>query len=1139
HAHTNYSLLDGVSDPEAMAEHAAVLGLRALAITDHDTLAGIVRFAVAAKRQRIRAIIGAELTIEPRHPTSTGDHVVLLAETLEGYRNLCRLLTFAYARGGKDAPGIPFDVLATHAEGLIALSGCPRGELPRTLLREGEDAALRVAGRYKEAFRGAFFVELQKHHLQLDGARNAGLRAVAARARLQTVATTNAHYHDAERALLHDVVTCIRHRTTLEEAGTLLRGNHDYALKSPAQMARLFAAEVRHAAADRHPHLDPLRGTLVVAERCAFGLQDLQYEFPRPYVPGGESELSFLIRLVEGGRDLFYPNAGPEVQARLDHELDIVRQLDLAGYLLVFKEVVDWTHRHGIAVSIRGSAPSSALLYCLGLCPIDPLEHNLLFERFCSPQRKEYPDIDLDFAHEKRELVIQHVYEKYGRDHAAMVCETNTYRWKSALRDVAKVLGLSAQRAQQLADQIDWHDEDPAERLLAPSPTPVVKPERMTKNRTGGLLSVGIGSGPRDQARTVAHLAGAPEAEAPAGGPGGEAPGRAVGAKPESLARGSGGAQRPPAPPAGEISGRMALLLLKLARQLLHSPRHRSIHVGGMVISAGPLTNVAPIEPARMPNRTILPWDKDDLSMLAEEFGVNLIKMDLLALGMLSAIGRCFDHVHNTTGQRLNLHGFRYDPRCYQVLSAADTIGLFQVESRAQQSFLPRLKPTNLAETAISVGAIRPGPGAARAGHHIVLRRQGKEQVSYPTPELKEVLKETWGVLLWQEQAIQVAVAVAGYSPGEADQLRRAMSHKRSVEYMDQACAELVDRMVARGHSPTTAESVRKMIVGFAGYGFPRSHAYAFAHLALISASLRLQYPAAYYCALLNCQPMGFYAPHTLLWDAYRHNVPVLPVDVNLSDWECTLEALPGVPPEEPAIRLGFREVAGLGPAARAIIEREHARGPFTSLADFIARTGFNREDLERLAEVGTFLSLESPEDRERRASVWAAGELAGFGHQHLPGLAEQIATKPTLTPFNEWEEVQADYRGLGYSLHRHVISFYRPRLNRLRALSAVQLQTAKRGLIVKAGGLVIVRQRPESAGRVLFLTIEDETGLFNAIVYPNAYERLRQVLRGEPLLVIEGPVQLQDGVVHILVRRAWPLAAAERVAAVPSHDFH
>ncbi|HEU5316756.1 MAG TPA: DNA polymerase III subunit alpha, partial [Chloroflexota bacterium] len=1074
HAHTNYSLLDGTSDPEAMVEQAAALGLSALAITDHDTLAGIVRFGVAAKRHNVRSIIGLELTLAPRD-----DHVVLLAESLEGYRNLCRLLTRAYSRGGKDAPAVPFDVLAAHAGGLVALSGCARGELPRTLEREGEAAARDVAARYRDAFRGAYFVELQRHHLQLDGPRNAGLRAIAEELELQCVATTDAHYHDGGRALLHDVVTCIRHGTALESAGTLLRGNHDFALKSPKQMGLLFAGDVRDAAERGLPRLDPIRGTLVAAERCTFGLQDLRYEFPQPWVPEGESDFSFLVRLVEAGRNLFYPSSGPEVQARLEHELGIVRQLDLAGYLLVFKEVVDWTHEHGIEVSIRGSAPSSALLYCLGLCPIDPLEHNLLFERFCSPERREYPDIDLDFAHEKRELVIQHVYDKYGRDHAAMVCETNTYRWKSALRDVSKVLGLSAQRAQQLADQVDWHDEDPAERLMGPSPPAAIAGAPPSfKNRTGGLHPVGASGGPRDHARATARSA-ALTIPATAAVPTIAVP--------------------PPTPvTGGEISGRLAETLLKLARQLLHSPRHRSIHVGGMVVSAGPLTNVAPIEPARMPDRTILPWDKDDLSLLAEEFGVQLIKMDLLGLGMLSAIGRCFEHVRQTTGERLALHGFRYDSRCYEVLSAADTVGLFQVESRAQQSFLPRLKPTNLSEVAISVGAIRPGPGAARAGTHIVLRRQGKERKTYPIPELEPILEETWGVLLWQEQAISVAVTAAGYTPGEADQLRRAMSHKRSVEYMDRACQELVERMVARGHDRETAENVRKMIVGFAGYGFPRSHAYAFAHLALISATLRLRYPAAYYCALLNCQPMGFYAPHTLLWDAHRHGVRVLSVDVNRSDWECRLEPVPGQPAGAPAIRLGFKEVVGLGPAAKAVFERERARGAFASLADFIARTGFNREELERLAEVGTFLSLEDPSGRERRASIWAAGELAGFGAQHLPGLAEQVATRADLAPLGEWEEVQADYRGMGYSVGRHVISYFRPRLDRQRALSAAALLKAKRGLVIRAGGLVICRQRPSTASGVTFMTMEDESGFVNLVVWPAVYERYKRLIKTE-----------------------------------------
>lgn len=1105
HAHTNFSLLDGSSSPEAMVEEASRLGLRALAITDHDTLSGIVRFGAAAETAGLQAITGIELTIGngPYSPTQPGQgvgaisatewgrstapvgdtdqgtsHLTLLAETLTGYRNLCTLLTEAYQCGGRDTPWVPFETLARHATGLIALSGCPQGELGQTLARHGPEAGMMVAARYREAFgKENYFIELHRHGLPGDGARNAGLREVATRLGLGCVATQNAHYHDASRAQLHHVVTCIRHGTTLADAGAHLRANDEYRLKSGAEMARLFRDECTRAGSD--PRRDPVRTTLAIAERCTFTLHDLVYEFPKPRLPNGESALSFLTRLVEAGKTVFYPDATAEVDARLRHELEIADQLGLSGYLLVFKEIVDWSQSQGILVSMRGSAPASAMLYCMGLCPIDPLEHNLLFERFCSPERREYPDIDLDFPHERREEVIQHIYTKYGRDYAAMVCEVNTYRARSAVRDVAKVLGLSATRAQRLADALDRHDDDPLGRL----------------------------------AREDVH-------------------------------------------------GRLAEILVDLSRQLVDSPRHHSIHVGGMVISAEPLAMVTPIVPARMTGRTVLPWDKDDLTILAEVFDVHLIKMDLLSLGMLSAIGRCFDHVASLTGERLELHGFRYDPRVYDQLCEADTVGLFQVESRAQQSFLPRWRPRNLADVAISVGAIRPGPGAARAGEHIVRRRWGREPVTYPARELIPALRETYGVLLWQEQCIQVAVIAAGYTPGEADQLRRAMSHKRSTEQMEAVCEEMVTRMIDRGYDNETAESIQAMVVGFAGYGFPRAHAYPFAHLALISATLRLRYPEAYYAALLNCQPMGFYAPHTLLWDAHRHGVRVLPVHVNHSAWPSTLEPILPEPVAngEPvgamhhiAIRLGLQEVHGLGPAAREAFEEARATGPFTSIADLVARTRFDRERLECLAEVGALIGLPTGDtttgsSTDRRATAWLTGELAGFGQGHLPGLADQLVTRPALAPMTDWEEVQAEYRTLGYAPGRHAIAYLRPSLVAQRAFTADSLGKQRHGRLVRAGGLVICRQRPETAGGVLFLTVEDETGLFNAIVQPPVYERLRRVLRGEGLLVLEGPLQLNDGTVHIMVRKAWPLrpetptgttrSHTGELVGVRSHDF-
>ncbi len=1121
HAHTNFSFLDGASDPEAMAETAAALGLRGLAITDHDSLSGIVRFGAAAQSHGVHPITGIELSVEPPlarsltvtrisphdqpaprlalldgdAPTPEVAHLVLLAEDLTGYRNLCALLTEAYRHGGLDAPRVPWEVLARHAGGLVALSGCEAGEVPRALARGGPEVALAIAARYRDTFgRHGFAIELHRHGLPADGPRNAALQGIASRLDLTCVATQDAHYHDASRARLHHVVTCIRHGTTLAEAGALLRPNDEYRLKSGAEMARRFREERARAAS---PAQDPVRATLAIAERCAFTLHDLRYEFPRPRLPHGESALSFLTRLVHAGKVVFYPDASDEVEARLAHELDIVDQLGLAGYLLVFKEIVDWSQSQGILVSMRGSAPASAMLHCMGLCPIDPLEHGLLFERFCSPERREYPDIDLDFPHERREEVIQHIYEKYGRTHAAMVCEVISYRSRSAVRDVAKVLGLPAARAQRLADLLDYRDADPLERLANEG-----------------------------------------------------------------------------------IRGRLADLLIDLTRQLADSPRHLSIHVGGMVISSEPLNHVTPVLPARMEARTVLPWDKDDLTILAETFDVQLIKMDLVSRGMLSAIGRCFDHVAELTGERLDLHGFRYDPGVYDQLCAADTVGLFQVESRAQQSFLPRLRPRNLADTAISVGAIRPGPGAARAGEHIVRRRQGREPITYPAHELIPALRETYGVLLWQEQCIQVAVIAAGYTPGEADQLRRAMSHKRSEEKMREVCAEMVDRMTARGYDTSTAEAVRDMVVGFAGYGFPRAHAYPFAHLALISATLRLRYPEAYYAALLNCQPMGFYAPHTLLWDAHRHGVRVLPVHVNCSAWESTLEPLPRTPLSREAgegqgvgasssravgdvqggsptdhdrpiaIRLGMREVHGLGPAARETFEAARADGPFQSIADLVVRTGFDRDRLESLAEVGALLGLPSGAStgkagpgRDRRAVAWVTGELAGVGPAYLPGLAEQLVTRPDLEPMSAWEEVQAEYRTLGYAPNRHAVAWLRPTLEGHGAVTAAGLVRQRHGRVARAGGLVICRQRPETAGGVLFLTVEDETGLFNAIVQAPVYERLRRVLRGEGLVVLEGPVQQRDGTTHLMVRQAWPLRPGGAVAVpspvgVRSHDF-
>jgi error-prone DNA polymerase len=1047
HCHSNFSFLDGTSDPEDLVTRASTLGLPAVALTDTNGLYGVVRFAAAARVREMhdgwapRAIVGAELLLED------GDRIVFLVRDLDGYRNLCWLIDRAHrsvppgpAREVSE-PRITFDQLDGHAGGLIAL------------IRPEITTARHVAP-YRDLFGvDRILLETRRHLLPGEGLRNEALRRTAQTLGLRCVATNDVHYATKDRARLHDVVTAIRHRVPLERAAQpkggrppLLFPNDERCLKSPAEMARLF-----------RDHPEELATTLEIAERCTFSLRDLSYELPRPLdIPDGQDPYDVLVEQVWEGARRYYGPVTPKLLERIVHELDIVKQLKLPGYLLTFKDIVDFCHRERILVSIRGSAPASVLLYCLGLCPIDPLEHGLLFERFASPERGEYPDIDLDIAHEDRERVIQYVYERYGRERVAMVCEVNTYRARSAVRDVAFALGLPQHQIDVLAKTVDLYDRGSMDVLLGGSALPVDE--------------------------------------------------------------------------------RVSDVLVSLCRQLIGAPRHLSIHVGGMVISSRPLHEVVHSQPARMPQRTIIPWDKDDLTLLAEYFKVNLIKIDLLGLGMLKVVARVFDAVEARGEEPLSLHGFRYDARVFDGICKGDTIGLFQIESRAQVSFLPKLKPRDLHDVAVSVGAIRPGPGATGAGNHIARRRNGQEPIHYPHPDLEDALKQTLGVLLWQEQVMQVATIMAGYRLGEAEQLRRAMTHKRSYEAMEQLCDDLVERMLQRGHPPALAEEIRRMVVGFAGYGFPRAHAYPFAHLALVSATLRLRYPAEYYAALLNSQPMGFYAPHTLVWDASRHGVRVLPVDVNASEWDCTVVE-PGV------LRLGFTLIRGLGARAREILERERARGPYHSIADFVRRTGLDRDTVERLAEVGAFLRF-----GERRATIWRAGELAGLGGPgRLPELADQIAEATTLPPMDAWESTRTEYAGLGLSPDRHLIQFYRPRLRLQGVCPAAQLERAPAGP-VRVAGIVICRQRPETANEFMFMTLEDETGLVNVIVQPRIYREQARILRGEPLLLIEGILQRDGDVMDVIVRRAWPFvdleddgpgqAVAPAALAVPSHDY-
>jgi len=1167
HCHSNFSFLDGTSDPSELVERAAALGLPALALTDNHGLYGIVRFATTAKLREEhgeptpRPIFGAELLL------ADGERLVLLVQDLAGYRNLCWLIGRAHRRsplsgaergaGGAmgiegphgrpgrstPEPSITLADLAGHTEGLIVLarpSTAPEARLATLRDLFGPDH---------------LFVETQRHLVPGEEPRNATLRRAAQALGLRCVATNAVHYAVKDRAPLYDVVTSIRLRVPLEQAALphgdrppLLFPNHERCLKAPAEMAQLF-----------REHPEEIAATVEIAERCTFALEDLSYEFPRPNnLPEGKDPYDLLVEEVWAGAWKYYgQRITTQLQTRILHELKIVGDLNLSGYLLVFKDIVDFCHREQILVSVRGSAPASVLLYCLGLCPIDPLANDLLFERFASPERKEYPDIDLDIAHEDRERVIQYVYETYDRERVSMVCEVNTYRGRSAIRDVAFALGLPQHQIDALAKTVDLYDRQSLDTLLAPADADT------TQAASPGL--------PLSRARR-GDVGAADVRAAQRKGPHGRSDGRGAG----------GGGPLP-------VDSRVANQLIDLCQQLIDAPRHLSIHVGGMVVSARPLHEVVHNQPARMPDRTIIPWDKDDVTALAEHFNVHLIKMDLLGLGMLKVISRVFEMLEARGEASLSLHGFQYDERVYDGICKGDTIGLFQIESRAQISFLPRLKPRNLHDVAISVGAIRPGPGATGAGGQIAKRRDNPHLVRYPHPDLEPVLKQTLGVLLWQEQAMQVAKIMAGYTLGEAEQFRRAMTHKRSYEAMERLCDDLVERMLARGHTKDLAEEIRRMVIGFAGYGFPRAHAYPFAHIALISATLKLRYPAEYYAAILNSQPMGFYAPHTLVWDAHRHGVRVLPIDVNISAWDCQLEkALTRRPPlptvgegetngklqvgsplsqvgsplsqvgsplprtgrgvggEGHCLRLGFNLVRGLGSRAREVLERERERGPYHSIADFVRRTGLDRDAVERLAEVGAFLRFD-----ERRAAIWRAGELAGLSSPgHLPGLADQIAESADLPAMDAWESTRADYAGLGLSPDRHLVSFYRPRLRLYNVRAAAEMEHVRAGP-VRIGGIVICRQRPETANDFMFMTLEDETGLVNVIVQPKVYHAQTRALRGEPLLVIEGILQREGIVMDVIVRRAWPFTALEggnttldagkiepAARAVPSHDF-
>jgi error-prone DNA polymerase len=1186
HSHSAFSLLDGAALPEALVLRAKELGLAALALTDHDELGGAVRFASAARELDISGIIGAELTVTV--PLRDGSaplvtHLPLLTESREGYANLSTLVTLARTDASRRGePSVSLDQLAQHANGLFALTGCPRGWVPTLAARGDVDGACDAAATLLDIFGHRVAVECWDHGLLEERDTTQRLIDVARALDVPWVVTNDVHYVRARDRVVHDVLACLRHQRPLDRMGTRLRPNGEWYLKSAAQIARRWQG-----------NLDGVRATLAVAERCTFRLEDLKPTLPAFPLPAGVSEDEYLARLVEQGAHERWGPPGttrrtPAHDAQIAHELALITRLGLAGYFLIVWDIVRFARRDGILCQGRGSAANSAVCYCLGITAVDPIRLGLLFERFLSEERTEAPDIDIDFAHRERERVLQYVYERYGREHAAMVCEQITYRGKSAVRDAARVLGFSVEQADMLATLSDRFSARATAEALRAKPADAEASDAAVANALSSAMVRGTEATTRsraekEKAKQVAKpmtSADRPKPHAayePYGSPNAQSSGaRTLTEIPRAMHAAAERGNRWEDPHAGDshnerrnpttalrptggasIVERAGLdpddkrvrALAEIVDGLHQLPRHRSIHVGGFVLTAEPLSSVVPIEPASMPGRTVIQWEKDDLDP------VGLVKIDLLGLGMLTLLQDCLLYIRQTRGVTIDLATLDMtDQAVYDDLCNADTIGVFQVESRAQMNTLPRLKPRTFYDLVVEVALIRPGPIQGEMVHPYLRRKNGQEEVTYPHPSLQPILERTLGVPLFQEQGMQVAIAAAGFTPGEADQLRRAMGHKRSRERMAAICQKMLDGMEANGIAPDVAQRIFNQINGFADYGFPESHAASFALLVYASAYLKHYYAPEFTAAILNAQPMGFYAPGTIVEDAKRHGVEVRPPDVTISKWDATLEPRVAEPATTskavsvakpaPAVRLGIRSVRGLGAAARTKLERALAERPFTSVEDVVQRSGLDRRGLRHLAEAGALDGLlpGEPDLRRRRAALWAVLDAArGDAGPLAPRRRASRNEGPApLPPMSRVELTEADYRMTGISLAGHPMIHVRDLLapNGVRSARDLLLN-GRDGETVATAGLVICRQRPGTAKGFVFLTLEDETGLINVVVTPQRFERQALLISRTPLLLVRGVLQVEQKVVNVRAKQFRALQAAVGAEFAQRHDFH
>ncbi|MEZ4429928.1 MAG: error-prone DNA polymerase [Nannocystaceae bacterium] len=1018
---SNFSFLEGASHPQELVERAHALGLPALAITDRDGVSGLVRAHVRARELGLKLLCGAQVTVGAADLAGLVDGdagslgadndrpLVLLARTREGHSSLCRLLSRGHARGPRGQARVSLAEVAAAREGLTALCLDP-DMLP----------ALR------EPFAGELFALCPRHREARERETEARARAIAARLEVPIVAGHEVLYHDVARRPLQDILTCVRHGATISTASAFTRANAEHALHDPRAMQALF-------------HDDPaaLARTLEIAERCAFNPGQLRYRYPSGALADGTSEADRLRALTfEGARGRYGGAIPADVQAQLERELQLIDELDYGGYFLTMWELVQFCRREGILCQGRGSAANSSVCYCLGITAVDPVRMDLLFERFISRERAEPPDIDLDIEHQRREEVIQHVYARHGRRHAAMVATVIRYRPRSAIREVGKVLELPPAALDRAAKLHDGY---------------------------GGELS------------------------------------------PTALA--AAGLDR-------EDGGRLDHFR-RLVTELLDTPRHLATHPGGFLLGHEPVDSIVPIEPAAMPGRTVIQWDKNDV----EDLG--LFKVDLLGLGALSHVRRCFELIRAHDGLALDMATVPVeDPATYAMACRADTLGVFQIESRAQMAMLPRLRPKTFYDLVVEIALVRPGPIQGEMVHPYLRRRAGEEPIDYSHPKigpiLKRVLGKTLGVPLFQEQVMRLAVLTAGYTPGEADQLRRDMTAWQSQEKIDAHRDRLTQRMIESGVEPEFADRVFAQIRGFGEYGFPESHAASFALIAYVSAWLRCHHLAAFTCALLNSQPMGFYSPSSIVADARRHGIEVRPVDVQQSQWECSLEpATAGL--GKHAIRLGLGRVRGLGERERAVLE--DMKPPFADLEDFARRTKLSKPALQALAEAGAFESM----GLGRREALWALRGLAGAAHDALRLPGELAAEQPLFAQLTPPETLVWDYRRTGHSTRGHPMQLLRPTLRSVGLPRAREVNRLRDGQRVEYAGMVICRQQPQTAAGVTFYTLEDETGFVNLVVWRPVFARHPILARTLSLMGVSGRMQVsKDRVAHLIVDVIW-----------------